>query len=333
MKRSLILTTVLPLLLVHNGSGQSTENLNFDTLQKIASEKIGWTATAELPLPFSPSGVCALNGKIYVVAGRQNAIQKDVDLMLEYDPQTDKWTRKAGLPFKSHLHTIVPLGGKIYLFNSDMQNNFVYDPNADSWKPVAPNSDKRIPGPCIAYDGKIYIIGGIHDIIFDLSDRIDVYNPKTDNWSQKKPMPDVRLGICTVVDGKVLVIGGWQPVPGQRHVRTSRAVQVYDPAAEKWENKSDLPFGLVGSAVTSGSKVYVMGCCSGEIPGQTKDLTSVLVYDPSTDTWQTTTDLPRLAVGAGFTVLGESIYIVGGCAGRQHGWTDYASTYKGDIVK
>ena len=213
-----------------------------------------------------------------------------------------------------------------------MQANYVYDPKADKWTSIASNSDKRIPGACVAYKGKIYVIGGIHNIIFDLSDRIDFYDPITDHWSQKKPIPDVRLGICVVAEDKVLVIGGWQPVSGQKRVRTSRTVQVYNPVTEKWEKKSDLPFGIVGTAVALGSKVYVMGCGTGEIPGHTKDLTTVFVYDISKDTWKTTTPLPRLAVGAGFTVLDGSIYLIGGCAGQEHGWKDYASTYKGDIV-
>ncbi|MBN2181020.1 MAG: prolyl oligopeptidase family serine peptidase [Sedimentisphaerales bacterium] len=296
-------------------------------------DRITWIPRADLPLPLSPNGVCALNGKIYLIGGRQNAIQKDVDFTLEYDPQMDRWTKKTNLPFKSHLHNIVPLGGKIYLFSSDMQNNLVYDPRTDSWEPIASNTDKRIPGPCVAYRGKIYVMGGIRNIIFDLSDRIDVYDPETNSWLQNKPMQNVRLGLCVAVEDKILVIGGWQPVAGQKRVQSSRTVQVYDPINERWENKSDLPFGLVGSAVAVGAKVYVMGCSTGEIPGQTKDLTTVLVYDVSNDIWQTTTPLPRLAVGAGFVVLDESIYLIGGCAGQQHGWSDYASTFKGEIVK
>ena len=244
----------------------------------------------------------------------------------------DQWTTKKELPFKSHLHTIVPLGGKIYLFSSDMQNNFVYDPNVDSWEPIASNTDKRIPGPCVAYDDKIIVFGGIHKIIFDLSSRIDMYDPVKNSWSQKKPMPNVHLGASIVVEGKILVIGGWQRVSDQRRVRASQMVQAYDPITEKWEHRSDLPFGLVGSAVVLGSKVFVMGCETGEIPGQIKDVTTVLVYNSSSDLWQTTTDLPRLAVGAGFTVLDGSIYLIGGCAGQQHGWTDYASAFRGDIV-
>jgi N-acetylneuraminic acid mutarotase len=334
MKRSSSLIVTLLFVLVQCGSGQSSEDkINLEDLRKSPHGKIVWTATADLPLPFSPSNVCALNGKLYLMGGRQNAIQKDVNFTLEYDPQMDQWTKKTDLPFKSHLHTIVPLGGKIYLFSSDMQNNLVYDPHADSWEPIASNTDKRIPGPCVAYRGKIYVMGGIHNIIFDLSDRIDVYDPETNSWSQNKPMQNVRLGLCAVVDDKILVIGGWQPVAGQKRVQTARTVQVYDPVSEKWENKSDLPFGLVGTAVSLGSKVYVMGCSTGEIPGQTKDLTTVLMYDISNDIWQTTTPLPRLAVGAGFTVLNESIYLIGGCAGQQHGWSDYASTFRGDIVE
>ena len=300
---------------------------------KLNEERIVWNPMADLPLPLSPSSACVLNGKLYLIGGRQNAIQKDVDFTLEYDPRMDRWTKKVNLQFKSHLHSTVPLGDKIYLFSSDMQNNLVYNPHADSWEPIASNTDKRIPGPCVSIKGKIYVIGGINNIIFDLSDRIDVYDPETNTWSQNKPMPNVRLGLCAVVDDKILVIGGWQPVPGQKRIRTARTVQVYDPINERWENKSDLPFGLVGTAVALGSKVYVMGCSTGEIPGQTKDLTPVLTYDISNDIWQTTTPLPRLAVGAGFAVLDESIYLIGGCAGQQHGWSDYASTFKGDMAE
>ena len=99
-----------------------------------------------------------------------------------------------------------------------------------------------------------------------------------------------------------------------------------------WQPRADLPFGLVGNALPLGTKVYVMGCSTGRIPGQIKDLTTALVYDISSDTWQTTTDLPRLAVGAGFTTLHNSIYLIGGSAGQNHGWADYASTFKGSIV-
>jgi polyhydroxybutyrate depolymerase len=295
-------------------------------------EEMVWTATADLPSPLSPSGAFALDGKIYVLGGRQNAAQKDVDLTLEYDPHANRWTRKKALPFKSHLHTIAPLDGKLYLISSDMQENYRYDPHTDSSEAIAPNPDKRIPGSCVPFGGKVYVMGGIHNIIFDLSGRIDVYDPQTDQWSQKKPMPRLRLGLCVAVNDKILVIGGWEPVSGQRRVRTSSAVQLYDPATEAWETRQDLPFGVVGSAVIVGSKVYVMGCVAGEIPGKSEDLTTVLVYDTTKDTWQRTTPLPRLAVGAGFAVLDDSIHLIGGCAGQQHGWTDYASTFRGDIM-
>jgi hypothetical protein len=297
------------------------------------AERIVWTPMADLLLPLSPGSAFALEGRICVLGGRQNAAQQDVDSMLEYDPETNRWSNRKTLPFKSHLHATTSLDGKVYLISSDMQQNRVYDLHADSSEPIAPNPDKRIPGPCVALGGKIYVIGGIHKIIFDLSDRIDVYDPKTNRWSQRKPMPHLRLGLCVPIEGKVLVIGGWEPVPGERRVHTSSAVQLYDPVTEEWDERQDLPFGVVGSAMVLGSKVYVMGCGTGEIPGQTGDLTTVLVYDIARDLWRTTTPLPRLAVGAGFAVLDKSIYLIGGCAGQQHGWTDYASTYRGDIVR
>ena len=61
-----------------------------------------------------------------------------------------------------------------------------------------------------------------------------------------------------VVDGIIYVIGGGVGV-GEDWKVTS-AVEAYDPVADQWISKADLPFPVICSAATVDRKIYVMGC-------------------------------------------------------------------------
>ena len=82
--------------------------------------------------------------------------------------------------------------------------------------------------------------------------------------------------------------------------------------AQSWVTKEDMPTARTGVATgVIAGKLYVVGgvLSSG-------DLTNVVeVYDPATNTWDTTTKAPmptnRFYASAG--VIGEKLYVVGGC--------------------
>jgi N-acetylneuraminic acid mutarotase len=72
----------------------------------------------------------------------------------EYDPATDKWTKKQPMPRAAHHAALAAANGKIYVMGGfvppadtalplgaawqPIDNAWQYDPVADSWKSLAP---------------------------------------------------------------------------------------------------------------------------------------------------------------------------------------------------
>ena len=97
----------------------------------------------------------------------------------EYDPATDKWTKKKSMPLKSHHPALASYNGKIYVCGGfvppekspvpigaawePINNVWEYDPAADSWKAPAPLPTKAGAGVAVEVRGKIYFIGVRHD--------------------------------------------------------------------------------------------------------------------------------------------------------------------------
>jgi N-acetylneuraminic acid mutarotase len=105
-----------------------------------------------------------------------------------------------------------------------------------------------------------------------------------------------------VLDGRVYVIAGFN-AQGQ----SSTTVEVYDPAADRWERRASLPQGRDHAmAAAFGGKVYVFGGNSGGA------LRTVMAYDPARDTWTRVADMPFRRVAGGAAVLADRIVVAGG---------------------
>ena len=99
----------------------------------------------------------ALNGKMYVIGGWDDG--KAAGVNYEYDPATDKWTQKKGMPRSAHHAALAAANGKIYVIGGfvppkdtqiptggawePIDDAWEYDPAADSWKSLAPLPTKR----------------------------------------------------------------------------------------------------------------------------------------------------------------------------------------------
>ena len=119
-------------------------------------------------------------------------------------------------------------------------------------------------GTCIV-NGKIYAIGGEIEGFGNLSlSTVEMYDPKTDTWERKADMPTARTGVSiSVVDGKIYAIGGTELKRFE--------IDVFDKVRGEWR------------------KVRVWDA---------KELPTVEMYDPVTDTWTRKTDMsaPRQTV-------------------------------------
>jgi N-acetylneuraminic acid mutarotase len=259
-------------------------------------------------------------------------------LVYEYDPPTDKWTKKKPMPLAAHHVAVAELNGKIYHFGGfvlpesgppawvPINNAWEYDPAADTWRALAPMPTKRGAAAVAAAGGKLYVIGGGAPLPGDASPSIhparphrslgtvEEYDPATNTWRERTPMPTARNHVAIGgVKGKIYVIGGRlgaafiTAMPGNSDLN-----QEYDPATDRWTLKAPMP--TPRSAVAFGvhdDRVCVAG---GEV--QTYEFLAVYraveCYDPASNTWER---LPRMQVprhGLAGAVVGNRFHLVSG---------------------
>ena len=114
---------------------------------------------------------------MYVIGGWGEGKARGVNY--EYDPATDKWTKKKSMPRPAHHAALAAYNGKIYVFGGfvppeetqiptggawqPIDDVWEYDPAADSWKTLAPLPGNRGAAVAVEAGGKIYVDRRRHD--------------------------------------------------------------------------------------------------------------------------------------------------------------------------
>ena len=138
----------------------------------------------------------------------------------------------------------------------------------------------------------------------------EVYDPATNTWTTKKPMPIPSSGFATAVyKDKIYCIGGgvtdfYNVSKGNWDIKLGTGFnQVYDPATDKWENRTSMPIPEINSqANVVNGKIYLLG---GH-PNTTLNE----VYDPTSDNWTLKVPMPQGFYGAS-SVYSDKIYVIG----------------------
>src|SRR4029077_14691990 len=94
-------------------------------------------------------------------------------MVYEYDPASDKWTKKKPMPLASHHVSFTEHKGKIYAFGGfvlppkgqppawvPIDNAWEYDPATDNWKALAPLPTKRGSPVAVTVGERMFVIGG-----------------------------------------------------------------------------------------------------------------------------------------------------------------------------
>jgi N-acetylneuraminic acid mutarotase len=146
-----------------------------------------------------------------------------------YDPATNQWSTKAGLPEPRRRGgaASVLVGRKIYVSHGnrgghetgDFATSYnwldYYDIDLDTWVtnlPDAPSSRDHTGG--VYVNGEICVAGGRDGGSIGFFDKVvlqtDCYNPSTNTWSVRANIPQGRAGAAygTTCDGKMMVVGG-----------------------------------------------------------------------------------------------------------------------------
>ncbi len=299
-----------------------------------------WKKAAPFPMPDEELYGTAVNGKMYVIGGWDEG--KAAGINYEYDPATDKWTQKKGMPRSAHHAAIATANGKLYVIGGfvppkDTQiptggawepiaDVWEYDPAADSWKSLAPLPTKRGAAVAVEVGGKIYVIGGATTVAGSKDPYFtffgpslvlttnEVFDPATNKWESRKPMSVARNhAYAAAVNGKIYVIGGRTGHAFILSATNTDVVEEYSPVSDMWSApKERMPTPRSGGAWgTDGRRIYVAG---GEVT--TKELVgafrAVEAYEPATNSWISLPPMPMPRHGIAGAVIGNEFHLVSG---------------------
>ena len=249
-----------------------------------------WCEVASMAMTRCAHGAAALDGKLYVMGGREvrdstsgPPMGPPIAEAEVYDPEADDWQPLPNMLMSRYSLAAVAVGGKIYAIGGvSTDGGFdggycdaveAYDPVSGAWTQVASLPMALCCHTATVVDGKIYVLGGdVEGAEFSATDRVDMYNPATDSWQQMTAMPTARGShAAAVLDGKIYVTGGFT-LDG----KMSDVVEAYEPVADTWTTLAlaqSEGFAWHASAAINGKLVEI---CVG----------LVRVYSPASNNWE-----------------------------------------------
>ena len=193
-----------------------------------------WTYKASMPKGLSDFGIGVINNILYFVGGlgyRPTGpfVKYEVEA---YDPATDTWSKKAGLPIARYGLGAGVVNGKLYAvggwhYGYPFFRDWVdaYDPATNTWAAKAPMPTRRTYLAVGVVNGMIYAVGGWGNAFGQTTlNTVEVYDPATNIWATEAPMPTRRYLLAGAVTGrKFYAVGGWNAN------KVVNAVEVFDP--------------------------------------------------------------------------------------------------------
>jgi hypothetical protein len=257
----------------------------------------------------------SIGTKGYIGGGNNNgSFKNDV---WEYNPTTDAWTQKAGVPANEYLASSFVIGTKAYVACGYNTANAVYefDPVANTWTAKAP-----LPGT-VRYITMGFSIGtkGYCGTGYNPNNPYNSFNdfyefdPVGNTWTAKANMPG---------SPRAYALGfniGSKGYAGTGLINGSGVNDFYeyDPAGNTWTAKAIVgPVGRLQSfAIAMNGKGYIGGGGSGYDP------TGFYEYDATANTWTAKASIPVSLGGAVGFSIGSKLYM-----GTGYG-SDYTNNF------
>ena len=257
------------------------------------------------------------NGRLYAIGGRSGGTF--FDTTVEYDPATDGWQARAGMPDggRDALGVAAHPNGKIYAVGGGNAVNYLgrleeYNPATDTWRGAADGLPalavpRQSLGVAVGSNGKLYAAGGLNAA----GDRAELeeYTVGAGAWVSRSLMIDARQspGFVATPDGKLYAIGGYNNANGG----ALKSVEVYDIASDQWSGRPGMPTARYALSAVLGPNghIYAIG---GQKDGTTY-LNVVEEFDPVARTWRTVAPLPTARTGFGLTLgPNQQFFAIGG---------------------
>lgn len=217
-----------------------------------------------------------------------------------YDPVTGEWRSLAKLPeFTKSEYAVCALRNDILVSGGRINSRdvWMYNSQLNLWIRVASLNKGRWRHKMGVLLGKVYAVGG-YDGQCRLSS-VECYDSFSNRWTEVAPMKEAVSSPATAsCAGKLFVIGG-----GPDDYNCSDKVQCYDPEADSWQLRANIPIAKrCITAVSLNNLVYVAG-------GLTK---AIYCYDPTQDYWMHVASTFSKLESCGMSVCNGKIFILGG---------------------
>lgn len=167
-----------------------------------------------------------------------------------------------------------------------------------------------------AANGKLYVFSGTNGGTAPTWE----YDPATNSWSEKARIPKSTFWSSAVeVGGKIYVMGGGNPYPGQNYN------YIYDPIQDVWTKGADMPSPrMYHSAAVANGRIYVFGCQNGDANCEWY----LDEYDPASDKWNRKADLLHNAAWYSAAVgYQNKVYRIAGGGSSANLTRDYFEIY------
>ena len=252
-----------------------------DTVEVYDAATGSWTAGAALPEPIDYVVAAAIDGRVYVLGGRNSTGPcSQISNVHVFDPSTGVWSTKSAIPAPVQAATAAVVGTKIYVIGGAKKSCpeqstaavNIYDAADDTWTQAAdlPSASAYL-GSGVS-NGKIEVFGGAIVQGTEIVNNVDAfaeYDPTTNIWTPGVATLGVAEPATATVGSLIYAIGGISGVGSAVFANSA-----YDPSASTWSNKESLPAGaaLTGPvADTYNGLIYAFG------------VTTTWVYSPADD--------------------------------------------------
>jgi cellulose synthase/poly-beta-1,6-N-acetylglucosamine synthase-like glycosyltransferase/transposase len=265
-------------------------------------------------------GIAVLpNGKI-LLAGGTNGTTYSTSLL--YDPSADTWTSTGNLntPREAGYLTVLPNGKALIIGGNNggtyLSTAELYDPDTGTWTATGNNMRNGVrSGPAVVQlnNGKVLVAGGNSTAGLTGITTSELYDPSTNTWTATTG--NLRGGARAVPsysalpNGQVLIASGFT---GAAILTTS---EIYNPDTDTWT--------LTTGSLRNGGRIVgsTISLNTGKIlfAGGTADLTNPVstaeIFDPSTQTWTTTSSLVTRRLSSGISALPSGKILMTGGGG------------------
>lgn len=176
-----------------------------------------WTAKTPIPTPKKGVVTAVVNNLLYVLGEFASFSASSTEAapgMEVYDPVSDTWTQKAGVPTARTKFAVGVVNNLLYAIGGTgeglLTTTEAYDPQTNTWIPKAPMPAARKGFALGVINGTLYLAGGSNEA--GLVGPAFSYDPMHDSWSSSLNLilPVDLPGGAASEEGIFYLVGGSQ---------------------------------------------------------------------------------------------------------------------------